>query len=80
MRAVKLGDFVFYTMETMQKQVLQVNREYLIENIGDPDEVTNLLYKKKVFTDDMRQQVEVRKALGNIFFCIVEYLFGQLSY
>lgn len=59
-------------MKKKHKQVLQVNIKYLTENIVDPEVVTGLLYEKEVFTEDMRQQVGVRKTIENIFFSIVE--------
>lgn len=47
-------------MEIRHSEVLRVNRVNIINNIGNPDEVNDLLYEKGVFTENMRQKVAVR--------------------
>lgn len=48
-------------MEERHRKVLRDNRVLIRDNVGNPDEVNDLLYANGVFTEDMKQQVAVRK-------------------
>lgn len=46
-------------MEDADRRVLQVNRTFLVKNIANPDDVANELFSNEIFTDGMKDEVEV---------------------
>ena len=50
-------------MDELHRRILRKNRTGLIENIAKPDDVNEKLYERQVFTESMRQDIQV-------FFCL----------
>lgn len=48
------------TMEPQHRKILQRNRTTIIENMAKPTDVNDLLFEEGLFTESMRQEVEVR--------------------
>lgn len=48
-------------MEDADRRVLQVNRTFLVKNIANPDDVANELFSNEIFTEGMKDEVEVEK-------------------
>lgn len=46
-------------MEDADRRVLQVNRTFLVKNIANPDDVANELFSNEIFTEGMKDEVEV---------------------
>ena len=46
-------------MDPLHKSLLRKNRTNLIDNIAKPDGVSDKLFERQIFTESMRQDVEV---------------------
>jgi hypothetical protein len=48
-------------MDDVDRRTLQLNRTYLVKNIANPDDVANGLFTFEIFTEGMKDEVEVHK-------------------
>ncbi|XP_062607321.1 caspase-6-like [Saccostrea cucullata] len=48
-------------MDDTDRRTLQVNRTYLVKNIANPDDIAEELFSNEIFTEGMKDEVEVEK-------------------
>lgn len=54
-------------MEPLHRKLLQKNRTKLIDNISNPIDVVEKLFEKNLFTEAMKQEVEVCKKFSDFY-------------
>ena len=65
---------MFQTMDAIHRKVLQTNRTNIINNIADPLALADRLFEHGVFTESMKQDVEVTNELICKFLFYIIYL------
>ncbi|XP_061163366.1 caspase-6-like [Saccostrea echinata] len=48
-------------MDDKDRRTLQVNRTYLVKNIANPDDIAEELFSNEIFTEGMKDEIEVEK-------------------
>lgn len=48
-------------MEDADRRTLQLNRVFLVKNIANPDDIAEGLYSREIFTEGMKDEIEVEK-------------------
>lgn len=46
-------------MEDADRRTLQLNRVFLVKNIANPDDIAEGLYSREIFTEGMKDEIEV---------------------